>query len=72
MMKYVDFVAVVMHPYDQIVILRPEGAAVHRGAVSKRNVLVQPQRCVRMVEMQGAEAEGEGSVLAYTTESECR
>ncbi len=29
MMKYVDFVAVVMHPYDQIVILRPEGAAVH-------------------------------------------
>ena len=29
MMKYVDFFAVVVQPYSQIVILRPEGAAVH-------------------------------------------
>ena len=27
MMKYVDFVADVVQPYSQIVILRPEGAA---------------------------------------------
>ena len=29
MMKYVDFFAVVVQPYSQIVILRPEGAAVY-------------------------------------------
>ena len=41
-------------------------------AVSRHRVLVQPQRCVRMVEIQGAEAEAEGGVLAYTTKAECR
>ena len=35
-------------------------------------ILTRTRRCVRMAKMQGAEAEGAGSVLKYMTKPECR
>ena len=35
-------------------------------------ILTRTRRCVRMGKMQGAEAEGAGSVLKYMTKPECR
>ena len=35
-------------------------------------ILAQPLRFVRMAEMQDTETEGDGSVLKYVTEPECR
>ena len=35
-------------------------------------ILTRTQRCVRMVKMQGSEAEGAGSELKYMTKPECR
>ena len=42
-----------------------------RGCV-KMQILTRTRRCVRMAKMQGAEAEGAGSVLKYMTKPECR
>ena len=42
-----------------------------RGCV-KMQILTRTRRCVRMDKMQGAEAEGAGSVLKYMTKPECR
>ena len=38
----------------------------------KMQILMRTRRCVRMAKMQGAEAEGAGSVLNYMTKPECR
>ena len=35
-------------------------------------ILTRTRRCVRKAKMQGAEAEGAGSVLTYMIKPECR
>ena len=46
--------------------------AVFPGGCVKMQILTRTRRCVRMAKMQGAEAEGAGSVLKYMTKPECR
>ena len=43
-----------------------------KGGCVKMQILTRTRRCVRMAKMQGAEAEGAGSVLKYMTKPECR
>ena len=50
----------------------PPNDPFEKGGCVKMQILTRTRRCDRMAKMQGAEAEGAGSVLKYMTKPECR